>query len=662
MSLKKTTTVWTFFGLLLLSLTISKTAQAHPAKWEMEARAVVAEWATAVQGEDREALKLILSEEYGGSGIHYAEGSNLAREAYLASIGQYPVTKAAVQHAKYTISKDGIVATPVVIYPLRQFHTPFPMTLTLKPENGVLKIVSIGPGEQLPPSVLNTRHPKTVDRRHVPVSLRDKTTGKPVRARVHIRGEDGEYWPPLFHVKNIPVGWREDVGGDVVIDGKSFAYVTPNFTAAVPDGNFTMEIKRGLEYIPKTVNFSVKDGKVPELTVDLERWTHMKESGWYSGDTHVHFLDPYTALVEAEAEDLNVINILGSSGGDLTTSVHHFTGAPAVVSTDENIVYITEETRHDYLGHTVLLNLKELIYPMGWGEPRTGVIGGIDYPAMAHQADKANEQGALVAWAHFPEPHGELAIDMALGKIGAAEVFVFGNPMNETTRNGPFRTWYRVMNSGIDLPGLGATDKMWNTQIAGGVRTYVKIDGDFTYDAWVEGVRKGRTFVTSGPMLSLSAGGKGIGDRIELDNASSVPFEAEVHSRIPIKKLEIIVNGEVVAAKESGAGKTRMKITGDIKVEKSSWIAARAYTDQKTLIQDEIYPSKAPVLAHTSAIYIDVAGKPRTSPEDAAFLLKWCDEAIAWAKTKANYVNDDQRNEVVAIFEKAREFYAAQVE
>ena len=77
---------------------------------------------------------------------------------------------------------------------------------------------------------------------------------------------------------------------------------------------------------------------------------------------------------------------------------------------------MSEETRHDYLGHTVLLGLKKFIYPFGWGPPLTGVHGGYDFPTMAHQADKAHANGAVVAWSHLPHPHAELPIDVALGK------------------------------------------------------------------------------------------------------------------------------------------------------------------------------------------------------------------------------------------------------
>ena len=64
-----------------------------------------------------------------------------------------------------------------------------------------------------------------------------------------------------------------------------------------------------------------------------------------------------------------------------------------------------------------------------------------------------------------------------------------------------------------------------------------------------------------------------------------------------------------------------------------------------------------PLMAHTSPIYIDVDAQPRTSARDAAFFLKWVEEALVWARQKAKIPDPMQRQEVIQLFEKAREIY-----
>ena len=75
----------------------------------------------------------------------------------------------------------------------------------------------------------------------------------------------------------------------------------------------------------------------------------------------MHFLDPYTGLLEARGEDLDIVNLLATKWGALITNVEHFSGAPSAVSDRENIVYVGEETRHGFLGHAILLGIEHLV-------------------------------------------------------------------------------------------------------------------------------------------------------------------------------------------------------------------------------------------------------------------------------------------------------------
>jgi len=324
------------------------------------------------------------------------------------------------------------------------------------------------------------------------------------------------------------------------------------------------------------------------------------------------------------------------------------------------------------LGHTSLLNIDNLIYPMGWGVPNTGVPGAYDFPTMAHQADRAHAAGGLVTWTHFPNPHGEVPISFALNKIDAAEIVVFGDPFDESLERSPARTWYRLLNTGINVPAVGGTDKMWNTQIVGGVRTYVRVKGDFTYQSWIDGVRAGRTFVSTGPMLTFSLDGKEIGDTIKLETGRKMPFHAEVNSRRPVDRIEILVNGEIVAVKENPKKKMRLTIDGDMQFDESSWIAARAYSSETLPIQGDFLSnltpalagasSGVPVLAHTSPIYVEMNGRARQSAQDAKFLADWCERTIEWVRTQGRYHNEQQRQDVIDLYTQAKDFYLAQIE
>ena len=634
-------------------------AWAHGGDAILPVRLAVTEWASALQGRDKTAMAALLSKDFP------------EKTRYLAALPLTPIMRVDLRHATLNITGDTASFTPVVTFPRVNMENPEAFALSLKHEDDGWKISAVAPSMDIADDLKIRNSALQHITFDVAVKLKDADTLDPVHARVSVRDAAGNYWPPQGHATRIAEGWREDVGGDVLVEGKTFAYVNPGFVLQLPEGNYEMDVSRGPEYEPQHLAFSVKAGKVPSLDIALQRWVNMAKRGWYSGDTHTHFLGPRSASLEASGEDLNVINVLLSSGGNYFSNIADFTGGPDPASDADTIVYITEETRHDFLGHAVLLNLRELIYPFGWGDPDTGVHGGYDFPTMAHQADAAHAQGGLVAWAHMPFPNAELPIDVALDKIDAVETMVFGNPMREhpawNARGdwtppavSPLTLWYALLNTGFNLPGLGSTDKMWNSQIVGSVRSYVQVEGELSYQKWVDGIKAGRTFVSSNAMIDFSVDGQFPGSTIARKTASELPFRAVVDSRFPVERIEVLVNGKVAATLENPGALKHLEFAGSVKAEASAWIAARTFSKHELPYQYHLTGSPSIVYAHASPVYVEIDGKPRRSAEDAAFLAEICDRTIAWAKTTAHYQSESQRREVVALYEKARAVYAEQ--
>ena len=257
-----------------------------------------------------------------------------------------------------------------------------------------------------------------------------------------------------------------------------------------------------------------------------------------------------------------------------------------------------------------------------------------------------------------------MAVDIALDKIDSVDVLTWDHPLHR--KNGqPSRAeaWYGFLNCGFRLPITAGTDKMFNTQIIGTPRVYVKVDGRFSYDRWLEGIRQGRTFATTGPVLSLKVDDQDIGATLERAAGSTVSVIAEAKSLLPITTLEIVQDGKVVATADNPARSDTIHLSARLKVEKSSWLAARVNSDM-TLPYQTVYLDRSediPVFAHTSPVYIEVAGKPRQSPDDARLFIKWIDEGIEWLNKHANIPQPAQREEMLALFERARAIYVAQL-
>ena len=229
----------------------------------------------------------------------------------------------------------------------------------------------------------------------------------------------------------------------------------------------------------------------------------MNRRGWYSGDSHVHFLSAQGALHEAQAEDLNVVNLLQCQWGSLFTGTEEFTGEPHVSRRGDSVVYVCQENRQHLMGHMILMGLKRHVMPWCTDGPGEAEIGGTMESTLSAWADQCHEQGGTVAAAHFWGLNREAAALVATGRLDAIE---FKGHQNRF----PHEEYYRVLNCGYRIPLVGGTDKMSSDVAVGHWRTYAQLeDGqEFTYDNWRRSVERGRTFMTSGPIIDFSVDGR----------------------------------------------------------------------------------------------------------------------------------------------------------
>src|SRR3982074_2819224 len=80
----------------------------------------------------------------------------------------------------------------------------------------------------------------------------------------------------------------------------------------------------------------------------------------------------------------------------------------------------------------------------------------------------------------------------------------------------PVDVYYNCLNCGFRLSMSSGSDKMALNPPMGSARTYVKTDGPLTYQTWVDGIRKGRTFASNYPLLEFTLNGKESGETIAL--------------------------------------------------------------------------------------------------------------------------------------------------
>ncbi|HEU5087188.1 MAG TPA: CehA/McbA family metallohydrolase, partial [Roseiflexaceae bacterium] len=326
-------------------------------------------------------------------------------------------------------------------------------------------------------------------RNWVKVSVVDDATGRPVPCRVHFRSPEGIPFQPHGHHNhvnsNLDTG-HVDVGGDLRLGQITYAYIDGTCQGWLPRGDVIADVARGFEYEPLREQIRIDPGQT-ELTLRLKRWTNMNAQGWFSGDTHVHFLGANGAHREAQAEDLNVVNLLQSQWGHLFTNAEDTLGA-TFSNSGKTIVYTSQENRQHLLGHLTLLGLKQPVMPWCTDGPSEAELGGNLETVLAHWADACRAQGGTVVIPHLPNPNGEPASLIATGRADAVE-WIEGYADSAYKHN----EYYRYLNCGYRLPLVGGTDKMDSAVPVGLYRTYAHIpDEEFSYDAWCRAVRAGR--------------------------------------------------------------------------------------------------------------------------------------------------------------------------
>ena len=306
-------------------------------------------------------------------------------------------------------------------------------------------------------------------RNWVHVTVLDDDTNRPLPCRVHFRSPAGVPYQPHGHHNQVNSNlgtWHVDVGGDTRLGQITYAYIDGKCEGWLPRGEVIVDVARGFEYEPLRENMTIRPGQ-QELNLRLKRWTNMNKLGWFSGDSHVHFLGTQGAHSEALGEDLNVVNLLQSQWGSLFTNTEDFTGEPSISQTGNSIVYTSQENRQHFMGHMILWGLKEPVMPWcsdGLGE---GEIGGTMETTLDDWADKAHAQGGYVINPHFPNPNGEPAALVATGRLDGIEM-IRKNPFNHSE-------YYRYLNCGYRLPLVGGTDKMSSDVPVGLYRTYARI-------------------------------------------------------------------------------------------------------------------------------------------------------------------------------------------
>ena len=502
------------------------------------------------------------------------------------------------------------------------------------------------------------------------IDTNDRDAGIPTGTlRGRIVGADGRTMPArLLLGASDGRTYTEDGGFHRMVPATRthYQHTDGTFEIEVPAGRTYVEAMRGFEYRPGHSLVVVPANGIANVEIKLEPISlDVSALGWYSGDMHVHDLhegrygltheDFYTQLL---ADGLGVANaLIHMDGTKIMGRWSDLTGEPSPLSANETILRYSQEFRGSF-GHFALIGIDEFKMPMIGGV--AGTPFAPDTLGIEH-IDAAHAEGGIAGFVHpFNGPTStpadvgrrDLPVLAALGKADFYDVVSVASRELESAA-----VYYRLLNAGLRLAATGGTDNfsdVWYDASGGTARTYARLapGENFDFSNWIEAVRAGRTFATSGPLLFLSVEGREPGVELFLggNESDTLSIDLGVTSIVPLERVELIVNGEVVET-WTVSGDGNWAFDSSIELPDSGWIAARAVGPSSQYVGDAF------AFAQTSPVYVTRDGKPFTSAADAAFLAEAVETTWRLAEMRDSWVTSSQKQAYRTGIEQARDYY-----
>lgn len=519
------------------------------------------------------------------------------------------------------------------------------------------------------------------------LTIRDEA-GLPAFAKLEIRDSAGRIYPAqskrlapdLFFQRHVYRGNGESI--------------------SLPPGDYSILCSRGPETIGVEKRISVKQKPI-ELSYVVQRWIDPSKRGWWSGDHHIHAagclhyenptegVKPEDMIRHIMGEDLKVGCCL-TWGPCFDYQKRFFTGSVAQQSSYPYTLRYDVEVSgfgSHMSGHLNLLNLQQQIYPGGESKDHWPTLG-------LNTLRWAKKQGAVCGPAHssigltrivsrVPDtdgkdgPHRLPNYDVpAFDGIGANEFIVdvthsvpgpdenlvpavdFISAMN-TDRVAEWNMWYHVLNCGFRVAVSGETDfPCISGERVGMGRVYAQVDGQLTFEKWIQSIADGRSYVSDGTVHLMNfeaanalTGGAPVrlgvdGSELTIGNDHSVRFTvqaaAKSNQQQPLE-VELIVNGLPVSTQTIVADGVEKELLFETDISESSWVALR------------VFPN-----AHTNPIFVTVDEKAFQPIQDS---VRWCLMGVdqCWQEKQPTYAAEEQADAKEA-YDFARQTYQAMLD
>ncbi len=434
-------------------------------------------------------------------------------------------------------------------------------------------------------------------------------------------------------------------------------------TLSVPKGEVYIEAFSGLnsERVRRKLDFRFFNRLSVKLPIPELR--SLKADGWWGGNTHLHLkgmtrqeADDYLRVVpRGDRLDLLFVSHLERVDDDASYISNEYTRTELQSFSQFGVLFDNgEEHRHNFgpwkegYGHVMFLSLPELVQPVSIGKGITGA--GFDSPNLGQGIEQARALGATVIWCHNGLGFEDVP-NWVSGRIHAQNIFDGGN-------QGAFdTTFYKYLDIGMRVPFSTGTD--WFQYDFS--RVYVQVEGKASVASWLRGLRKGRSFISNGPLLQFTIDGVPVGTELMLDDAKELRVEASVVGRHPFGAAEVIANGRVIARVPAVRRGRRYEARLDqgFRVTEPTWFALRIGkgADGGNVAVPPNSPRRGQgenvnemgeaLFAHSSPIYVGLQGRNRFDPDRARELISEMEVALMAIEENGLFESVPQREAIL---------------
>jgi len=474
-------------------------------------------------------------------------------------------------------------------------------------------------------------------------------------ARVTIRLVDADTEAPLHGViRVVQKSNGQRVRLPELIERENGWYtVVPVVSFSVPATRLSIEAVRGLQTELARVEIDATEARNQTVTLSLRRFHDVARRGWKNGNTHLHIMKRTPEETERylrevpESDDLDLVYLshlrrIPDEQTYISNSIveQGLTDDTFQRLSDGNVLFRPgEEHRHNFgrggegFGHVMLLDIAKLIRPVSIGP---GIMrSGTDGVPLQRGIREARRDGATVIWCHNANGFEDIP-NWVSGTLDAQNIFDGGN-------RGSYRhSFYRYLNIGLRVPFSTGTD--WF--IDDFSRVFVPLPGKLTSEAWLQQLAAGRTFITNGPLFEFMVDGRSIGDTLQISSPRELQVKASAVGRVDFRSLELIRNGEVIAAAQTRpeGGHFTAALNESVLLNEACWLAIR------TPLESSDNEFGRAIYGHTSPIYVEYRKRRPFRPEIALQLVGEIEDSLQVIREKAAFANDSELQSVMDVY------------